>query len=49
MNWPVYSLGLLIEADGGVLQTGPFGSQLKQAEYAEYGIPVIMPKDIENG
>ena len=49
MNWPVYSLGLLIEADGGVLQTGPFGSQLKQAEYTDYGIPVIMPKDIENG
>ena len=49
MNWPVYSLGLLIEVDGGVLQTGPFGSQLKQAEYADYGIPVIMPKDIENG
>ena len=49
MNWPVYSLGPLIEADGGVLQTGPFGSQLKQAEYSDYGIPVIMPKDIEYG
>ena len=49
MNWPVYSLGPLIEADGGVLQTGPFGSQLKQAEYSDYGTPVIMPKDIENG
>ena len=49
MSWPVYALGPLIEADGGLLQTGPFGSQLKQAEYTEYGIPVIMPKDIENG
>ena len=49
MSWPVYALGPLIEADGGLLQTGPFGSQLKQAEYAEYGIPVVMPKDIENG
>lgn len=49
MSWPVYALGPLIEVDGGVLQSGPFGSQLKQAEYAEYGIPVVMPKDIENG
>ena len=49
MSWPVYALGPLIKADGGLLQTGPFGSQLKQAEYTKYGIPVIMPKDIENG
>lgn len=42
-------LGTLIESDGGVLQTGPFGSQLKQAEYASDGVPVIMPTDIENG
>ena len=31
------------------LQTGPFGSQLKAGEYTPYGIPVIMPKDIEDG
>lgn len=49
MRWPVHSLGSLIEADGGLLQTGPFGSQLKQAEYSTYGVPVIMPKDIEDG
>ena len=49
MSWPVHLLGTLIESDGGVLQTGPFGSQLKQAEYASDGVPVIMPKDIENG
>ncbi len=49
MSWPIYELGSLIEADGGLLQTGPFGSQLKQAEYTDYGVPVIMPKDIENG
>ena len=49
MTWPVNALGSLIEADGGQLQTGPFGSQLKQAEFTNYGIPVIMPKDIENG
>ena len=49
MSWPVHALGPLIEADGGLLQTGPFGSQLKQAEYTDDGVPVIMPKDIENG
>ena len=49
MSWPVHSLGTLIESDGGVLQTGPFGSQLKQADYASDGVPVIMPTDIENG
>ena len=49
MSWPVHSLGSLIESDGGVLQTGPFGSQLKQAEYTSDGVPVIMPTDIENG
>ena len=31
------------------MQTGPFGSQLKQAEYSDEGVPVIMPKDIRNG
>ena len=31
------------------MQTGPFGSQLKQAEYLDEGVPVIMPKDIRNG
>ena len=49
MSWPLSALGPLLEADGGLLQTGPFGSQLKQTEYAGQGIPVIMPKDIENG
>lgn len=32
-----------------MLQTGPFGSQLKQDEYSDHGVPVVMPKDIENG
>lgn len=28
------------------LQTGPFGSQLKVADYVDDGIPVIMPSDL---
>ena len=31
------------------LQTGPFGSQLKAEEYSEFGVPVVMPKDIYSG
>ena len=33
----------------GGLQTGPFGSQLKAAEYCESGVPVVMPQDIRAG
>jgi type I restriction enzyme S subunit len=32
--------------EGGSVQTGPFGSQLHESDYTEFGIPVIMPKDI---
>lgn len=28
------------------IQTGPFGSQLHQSDYAEDGVPVVMPKNI---
>ena len=49
MNWEETNLGEIVEADGGVVQTGPFGSQLKQSEYTDEGIPVIMPKDIRDG
>ena len=31
---------------GNGIQTGPFGSQLHQADYSEEGVPVVMPKDI---
>lgn len=33
---------------GNGIQTGPFGSQLHQADYTEDGVPVVMPKDIIN-
>lgn len=32
-----------------MIQTGPFGSQLHQAEYEAVGIPIVMPKDIADG
>lgn len=49
MSWSVSSLGDLAKKDGGIIQTGPFGSQLHQAEYQPEGIPVVMPKDITDG
>lgn len=31
------------------IQTGPFGSQLHQSDYAEEGTPVVMPKNLIDG
>lgn len=42
-------LAEFITEHGGLIQTGPFGSQLHQHEYTETGIPVVMPKDIIAG
>ena len=39
----------IVDAHGGLIQTGPFGSQLHQSDYAVDGIPVVMPKNIRNG
>jgi type I restriction enzyme S subunit len=49
MSWQDSTLGELTKLDGGLIQTGPFGSQLHQAEYESEGIPVVMPKDIADG
>lgn len=49
MRWNDSTLGELTKRDGGLIQTGPFGSQLHQAEYETEGIPVVMPKDIADG
>jgi type I restriction enzyme S subunit len=35
-------------SDGDGIQTGPFGSQLHQADYTEKGVPVVMPRDLVN-
>jgi type I restriction enzyme S subunit len=49
MSWSTATLGDIVARDGGLIQTGPFGSQLHQSDYVSDGIPVIMPKDIADG
>lgn len=45
-GWRISSLGEEVQAHGGLLQTGPFGSQLHASDYADAGIPVVMPQDM---
>ncbi|MBE2233085.1 MAG: restriction endonuclease subunit S [Anaerolinea sp.] len=46
---PPRTLASIIAEHGGTIQTGPFGSQLHQSDYASEGIPFVMPKDIVDG
>lgn len=47
-GWEMSTLGAICDASGGVIQTGPFGSQLHASDYVAEGVPVVMPKDIFN-
>lgn len=44
-EWNVTELKMVC-ADGKGIQTGPFGSQLHEADYSDEGVPVVMPKDL---
>lgn len=46
-GWVIATLGELCSGKSGI-QTGPFGSQLHQEDYADEGVPVVMPKNIIN-
>ncbi|WP_082486935.1 restriction endonuclease subunit S [Methylobacterium sp. Leaf89] len=48
-EWITISLGEICDKGGGEIRTGPFGSQLHEADYSSDGIPVVMPKDIPSG
>ncbi len=48
-EWGVVNLGEVASRPNGLLQTGPFGSQLHAHEYVADGIPVVMPQDMVNG
>ncbi len=48
-GWRETTLGEVCNQVGGIIQTGPFGSQLHESDYSTEGIPVVMPKDIIEG
>ena len=48
-TWEPTTLGAICARSGGLLQTGPFGSQLHACDYVEVGIPSIMPINIGAG
>jgi len=47
--WKEMTLGEISDSVKGIIQTGPFGSQLHESDYSETGVPVIMPKNIIEG
>lgn len=48
-EWQNTTLGQICAAQGGAIQTGPFGSQLHTSDYREAGVPVVMPTNIGDG
>jgi type I restriction enzyme S subunit len=48
-EWEEVTLGEIAVRGGGLLQTGPFGSQLHAHEYVPDGVPVILPQDMVSG
>ncbi len=47
--WKERTLGEICDDVGGIIQTGPFGSQLHESDYVDEGVPVVMPKNIIDG
>lgn len=49
MSMQELTLGEICDRGGGIVRTGPFGSQLHESDYSVDGTPVVMPKDIIEG
>ena len=49
MDFKTRTLGDICDEGGGIIKTGPFGTQLHQSDYKNEGVPVIMPKNIKQG
>jgi type I restriction enzyme S subunit len=48
VDWKNSTLGELVRIGKGVIQTGPFGSQLHVSDYVNTGIPILMPVNLKN-
>ncbi|MBX3409846.1 MAG: restriction endonuclease subunit S [Phycisphaeraceae bacterium] len=48
-HWEETTIGAVIARDGGSIQTGPFGTKLKAAEYTPDGVPVISVGEVGYG
>lgn len=48
-GWTKMTLAELAKQSGGQIRTGPFGSQLHQADYLPTGTPVVMPANLISG
>jgi type I restriction enzyme S subunit len=48
-SWGKLKLAQLAAQCGGQIRTGPFGSQLHQADYSTEGTPVVMPANLVAG
>ncbi|WP_437831736.1 restriction endonuclease subunit S [Sorangium sp. So ce1153] len=45
----ILKMGEIADAAGGMIRTGPFGSQLHESDYTPEGVPVVMPKNLIDG
>ena len=48
IEWDQKTLGELADIGKGIIQTGPFGSQLHASDYVEVGIPCLMPVNVKH-
>jgi type I restriction enzyme S subunit len=48
-EWGRLTLAELAAQSRGQIRTGPFGSQLHQADYLPVGTPVVMPANLNSG
>lgn len=48
-HWKVATLGDLAAGGRGIIQTGPFGSQLHAFDYTREGVPVVNPTHLGTG
>jgi type I restriction enzyme S subunit len=46
LAWRELTLGAVVAETGGVIQTGPFGSQLHASDYVPVGMPLVMPVNL---